>query len=152
MRHVVAGATKGVDHGVAQPLPERFVLQLLVRRAEVEVGRLHSQVPLEGQPDEDAGADGHDGEQATADRDNHQGQGCLMVNLKKKYNIRYERSLIWETDGDKKERKKRKRECVRESVRERERVSKRQRARKKAREREREREKESKRKREINKK
>ena len=87
MRHVVARAAEGVDHGVAQPLPERFVLQLLVRRAEVEVGRLHRQVPLEGEPDEDAGADGHDGEQATADRDHHQGQGRLMVNLENKYNI-----------------------------------------------------------------
>ncbi len=87
MRHIVACATKGVDHGVAQPLPERFVLQLLVRRAEVEVGRLHRQVPLEGQPDKDTGADGHDGEEATADWDHHQGQGSLMVNLEYKYYI-----------------------------------------------------------------
>ena len=72
VRNVVAGAAEGVDHRVTQPLPEGLELELLVRRAEVEVGRFHRQVPLEGQPDEDAGTDGHDGEEAAADWDDDQ--------------------------------------------------------------------------------
>ena len=72
MRDVVAGAAEGVHHRVAQPLPEGLVLQLLVWRAEVEVGSFDCQVPLERQPDEDARADSHDGKEATADGDDYQ--------------------------------------------------------------------------------
>ena len=62
-----------VDHGVAQPLPERLVLQLLVRTGEVKVCRLQARhVPLEGEEGEDAGDAGHHGDQARAHGDDNQ--------------------------------------------------------------------------------
>ena len=68
MRHVVAGAAaERVHHRVAKPLPERLVLELFVRRAEVEVRDFHGQVALKGKPDEYPRADGDDGEKAAAD-------------------------------------------------------------------------------------
>ena len=65
---------EGLDRRVAQPLPEGFVLELLVRTGEVEVGRLQADlaVPLEGHEGKDAADAGHHGDEGRAHGDRDQ--------------------------------------------------------------------------------
>lgn len=80
--HVVArAAAERVHHGVPQPLPERLELELVVRRAEIEVGDLYGEVSLEGEPDEDPRTDGDYGEEAATDGNHDQRQRCLVMDL-----------------------------------------------------------------------
>ena len=70
--HGVAGGLERVHHGIAETLPEGFVLQMLLLRVEVKVCDFDGNVFLELDERVDAAGKHKDGAKAAEDRNDQQ--------------------------------------------------------------------------------